>query len=266
MTRWFPGIRMEVIAALLRVSIREAIQYRASFVAEIVVGALSAAGIAAPLFLVYARVPHVAGWTLDEALLVTGFFLLYNGFVSGLVEPNLGAIVDGVRTGALDYLLVRPVDVQWTISFRKIAPSAIWDVLAGVAVIGGALWRLGPPAPLASVVAFGMLTAGIVATYGLWLLVVCTSFWFVRVDNLRFLLGAVTDAGRWPVSVYGRGVRIALTTVIPVALVSSYPAMALLERLDGSLAFGAVATAVVSLVGSRAVLLFALRRYSSASS
>lgn len=266
MTRWLPRIRWEVLGALLRISIREAIQYRASFVAEIVVGALSAAGIAAPLFLVYARVPHVAGWTLDEALLVTGFFLLYNGFVSGLVEPNLGAIVDGVRTGALDYLLVRPVDVQLMISFRKVAPSAIWDVLAGVAVILGALYRLGPPAPAAVVVAFCMLMAGILATYGLWLLVVCTSFWFVRVDNLRFLLGAVTDAGRWPVSVYGRGVRIALTTVIPVALVSSYPAMALLERLDSSLALGAVLTALVSVIGSRAVLLFALRRYTSASS
>ncbi len=266
MSRALSGVRAEVLVALLRVSIREAIQYRASFVAEVLVGALTAAGVAAPLFLVYARVGTVSGWTMEEALLVTGFFLLYNGFVRGLVEPNLGAIVDGVRTGALDYLLIRPVDAQLLISCRKVAPAALWDVLAGVAVIAGALWRVGAPSPVALVAATAMFVAGILATYGLWVLIVCTSFWFVRVDNLRFLLGAVTDAGRWPVSVYGRGVRIALTTIIPVALVSSYPAMALLNRLDGALALGAVATALVSLVGSRAVLLVALRRYSSASS
>lgn len=261
-----PGVRAEVLVALFRVSIREAIQYRASFVAEVLVGALTAAGVAAPLFLVYARVATVAGWTMDEALLVTGFFLLYNGFVRGLVEPNLGAIVDGVRTGALDYLLIRPVDAQLMISFRKVAPTALWDVLAGVAVVGGSLWRLGAPSPMAAAAATAMFVAGILATYGLWLIIVCTSFWFVRVDNLRFLLGAVTDAGRWPVSVYGRGVRIMLTTIIPVSLVSSYPAMALLERLDGRLALGAVATALVSVMGSRAVFRLALRRYSSASS
>lgn len=260
------GVRVEVVWALVRASLLTAVQYRASFVAEFVVGALSAAGVAAPLFLVYARVPEVAGWTLDQALLVTGFFLLYNAFVAGVVEPNLGAVVDGVRTGALDYFLVRPVDAQLLLSLRKVAPSALWELLAGGVVIGVALSRLGAPSPADVALAAALFACGIFATYGLWLLVTCLSFWFVRVDNLRFLLGAITDAGRWPVSVYGRAVRLALTTVVPVALVSSYPAMALLHRLDAALVVGAVAATAAMLVGSRLVLLRALRSYSSASS
>ncbi len=252
--------------ALARVAVMAAMQYRASFVAEMAVGVVAAAGVAAPLFLVYAHVPSVAGWSLDEALLVTAFFLAYNAFVSGVIEPNLGAVVDGVRAGQLDYMLIRPVDAQLLLSFQKVAPAALWELLAGLVVGGVALSRLGLPTPVQALAAAAMLGSGVAATYGLWLLVTCTSFWFVRVDNLRFLLGAITDAGRWPISVYSGWVRIALTTVIPVALVTSYPAMALLGRLDLELAFGSAGVGVASLVVSRRVLFRALAHYTSASS
>ena len=252
--------------ALARVTLMAAMQYRASFVAEMAVGALAAVGVAMPLFLVYAKVPEVAGWTMDEALLVTAFFLAYNAFVAGIIEPNLGAVVDGVRSGALDYMLTKPVDAQLLLSFQKVAPSAVWELFAAVGVGAYALSQVPTPSPVQVVSALAMLVAGIAASYGLWLLVTCTSFWLVRVDNLRFLLGAVTDAGRWPIGVYAGWVRLALTTVIPVALVTSYPAMALLGRLDARLALGAVGTAVVSLVASRLVLKRALAHYTSASS
>jgi ABC-2 type transport system permease protein len=211
-------------------------------------------------------VPQIAGWTLNEALLVTGFFLLYNAFVVGLVEPNLGAVVDGVRSGSLDYMLIRPVDAQLLLSCQRIDPNAIWELLAGGTVVGVASWRLGVSDPVAMAAAGVLLAAGIVATYALWLMVICLSFWFVRVDNLRYLLVAVTDAGRWPVTVYSGWLRVALTTVIPVALVSSYPAMALSGRMDGATAASAVVTALVLVMLSRLVLLRALARYSSASS
>ncbi|MBM4392865.1 MAG: ABC-2 family transporter protein [Deltaproteobacteria bacterium] len=252
--------------ALARVAVMAAMQYRASFLAEMAVGVLAAAGVAAPLFLVYAHVPAVAGWSFEEALLVTAFFLAYNAFVAGIIEPNLGAVVDGVRVGQLDYMLIRPVDAQLLLSFQKVAPAAAWELLASLAVGGVALSRLGPPTPMHALAALAMLGSGVAATYGLWLLVTCTSFWFVRVDNLRFLLGAITDAGRWPIGVYSGWVRIALTTVVPVALVTSYPAMALLGRLDLELALGSVAVAAASLIVSRLVLLRALAHYTSASS
>lgn len=261
MTRFFA-----VVGALVRANLMTAMQYRGSFLAEWLVGGLSAAGLVLPLFLVYARVPQIAGWSFDEALLVTGFFLLYNSFVAGLIEPNLGAVVEGVRTGSLDYMLIRPVDVQLLVSFRKVSPSAAWELIAGLVIVWIAAARIESVSWAAMLVAAVVLLAGVLATYGLWLLVTCLSFWFVRVDNLRYLLGAITDAGRWPVTVYAGWLRIVLTTIIPVALVSSYPAMALLGRLDASTAVQAVGTALGMLALSRFVLLKSLSKYSSASS
>jgi ABC-2 type transport system permease protein len=259
-------VRRDVILALLRVALMTAMQYRASFLLEFFVGAGTTAGVVLPLIFVYGHTADVAGWSLHEAVLVGAFFLILQGLVGGLIEPNLGAIVEGVRSGSLDYLLLKPVDSQLAASFNRIAPARIWDVFGGIAVGAWALSHLPTPTPLGAVLAFILLLSGLGAVYGLWILVVCTSFWFVRVDNLRYLLGAVVDAGRWPVTVYSGWVRFFLTAIIPIALVTSYPAMALLGRIDAVTVAQAVAVSVGMLVVSRMVWVRALGHYTSASS
>jgi ABC-2 type transport system permease protein len=257
---------LPLVLALIRVALMTAWQYRLTAWLELGVGALNAVGVVAPLFIVYSHAPTVAGWSFPEAMLVTAFFLVYGGLVAGIVEPNLGAVVEGVRTGALDYLLVKPADAQLVVSLQRVNPSAAWEVLAGIGVGAWAMSQVGWPSPTAMALACTMLAAGIVAAYGLWLLVVCTSSWFVRVDNLRYLLSAVNDAGRWPISVYRGFARVVLTGIIPVALVTSYPAMALLGRMTAATAFSAVAIAAAMTVVSRFTWSRALRHYSSASS
>lgn len=257
---------MDVVRALLRVSLMTGLQYRASFVAELVTGLLSTVAVVLPLLVVYTHTTEVAGWTRPEAMLVTGFFMVFAGLVGTFVEPNLGAVVDGVRDGGLDYLLVKPVDAQLAVSLRTMDPAQIWEVIGGAVVLGYALGHVPTPTAGAVVAAIAMQVAGLAGMYGLWILVVCTSFWFVRVDNLRFLLSSVSDTGRWPVSVYRGWVRLLLTVVLPVALVTSWPAMALLGRLDGALAAQALAVAAGMLALSRWLWKRALRSYSSASS
>lgn len=252
--------------ALARVSLMTAMQYRASFLVETAVQGLTAAGFVLPLVFVYEHAASVAGWTFHEALLVTCFFLLLQGLVGLLVEPNIGALVEGVRTGTFDFLLLKPADAQLVASVQRIAPARAWDLLAGVILGAWGLSALPTPPPLAFVVSAALLLSGLAAMYGIWVLIVCTSFWFVRVDNLRFLLGSIVDAGRWPVSVYRGWVRTFLTVVVPVAVVTSYPALALLGRMDAALAAQAVGVAAAMLVVSRWAWTRALGHYTSASS
>ena len=261
-----PGRALRVLAALLRVAFMTTAAYRASFLVDVTVGAIASVGVVLPLVFVYAHSSSISGWSFPEALLVTAFFLLLQGLVGMLVEPNLGAVVEGVRSGALDYLVLKPVDAQLVASLQRIAPAKAWDVLAGLGLLLYAQGQLPAFSPSAILAAAALLLCGLAAMYGLWILVVCTSFWFVRVDNLRFLLSSVLDAGRWPVSVYRGWVRLVLTVFVPVAVVTSFPALALLGRLDGALVLQAVAVALGLLGLSRLTWTLALRRYTSASS
>ena len=57
--------------------------------------------------------------------------------------------------------------------------------------------------------------AAVTALYSLWLLVVCTAFHAVKIDNAADLLNAVFDAARWPSSVFRGAVRFVVTFVVP---------------------------------------------------
>ncbi|MCK6502061.1 ABC-2 family transporter protein [Myxococcota bacterium] len=261
-----PARWISVLAALGRVALMNAAAYRASFVVDVLVGAVASVGVVLPLLFVYEHAGSVAGWTLHQALLVTAFFLVLQGLVGLLVEPNLGAVVEGVRSGSLDYLVLKPVDAQLVASLQRVAPAKAWDVLAGLVVGAWALAHLPPPTWQGALLALGLLLAGLAAIYGVWVLVICTSFWFVRVDNLRFLLTAALDAGRWPVGVYRGWVRLLLTVVVPVALVTSFPAMALLGTARPGTVLHALVVAGGLLWASRLTWRGALRHYTSASS
>ncbi len=254
------------IVALIRVSLITAIQYRSNFVVELLVSAGTAFMGLVPLVFVFDHAATLGGWTFHESLLVTAFFLLLSGIVGAFVAPNLNAVVEGVRKGNFDYLLIRPVDAQLLASAQKVAPARLWEVLAGLLVAGFAFRTLPAPTVGGVLAAFAMLLAGLAAMYSVWIGVICLSFRFVRVDNLSFLLTAITDAGRWPITVYKGWARIALTVVVPVALTTSFPAMALLGKMDGALALQALGIAAALLVGSRLAWTRALRRYTSASS
>lgn len=258
---------LAVPAALIRASLSAAMQYRSDFLFEGLTGLLRTVATVAALGLVYAHRTEVAGWSLHEALLVMALFLVMSSLVEAVLEPNLGAVVEAIRNGSLDLLLMKPADAQLLVSASRVAPARLWDALAGIGLAGWSVAQL-PEAPglLDWVAAAVLFACGLVAIYGLWLLAICTSFWFVRVDNLRFLLISVSDAGRWPLPVFAEWVRVLLVVVVPVGVVTTFPAMALRGSLSGTVPLVALAVALGFAVGSRWAWRRALASYTSASS
>lgn len=257
---------VRVILALMRTSLVNAMQYRSDFVVGLVAGLGGTVIATVPLFLVYQHTESVMGWTFVDTLLVMGLYLLMNGLVGTFVEPNLGAVVEGIRTGSLDHVLLKPADGQLLVSLSRVQVDHLWDALGAIVVIGWCLSNLPALAVLDVAVGVLLLMSGLVAIYALWLIAICTSFYFVRVDNLRFLLWSASGAGRWPVAVYGRFIRLVLTFAFPVALVTTFPAVALRGEWSAALVVTGLVTSLAFLLGSRLVWTRSLAAYTSASS
>ena len=84
------------------------------------------------------------------------------------------------------------------------------------------------------------------------------------VERLRaFLAALVVRSG---LRAFAADLGPALAQVIPVAVMTTYPAMALLGRLSAATALFSVGVAIAMLVGSRMVWRAAIRNYTSASS
>jgi ABC-2 type transport system permease protein len=111
-----------------------------------------------------------------------------------------------------------------------------------------------------------LLGAAMLVMYSLWVLVICAAFWVVRLDNLAYLLGSIFDAARWPIDVFRGAWRMVFTFIIPLAVMTTYPARALLGNLDARTSVLAMAGAAAGFFFSRAMWKTALRRYTSASS
>jgi ABC-2 type transport system permease protein len=102
--------------------------------------------------------------------------------------------------------------------------------------------------------------------YSLWFMLSTTSLWFVKIHNVTNLLGGLLEAGRFPVPAYPAIYRVVLTFIVPVALLTTVPASAVLQRPWGVPWLSALLLAGGLAVLSRAFWHFGLRCYTSASS
>ncbi|MGE5186092.1 MAG: ABC transporter permease [Acidobacteriota bacterium] len=258
---------LRLLAIQLRISAASAMAYRANFVIEGIGSLASLALTLLPLFVLFDRRPQVAGWDASSALIVMGYFSALRALLEGIVSPSLVDLVEQIRQGSFDYVLLKPVDAQAMVSASRYEPWKIFDLLGALAVIAYAFALRGSPPGAAHVLGgLALFVAGALAMYSLWIVCAALAFWAGRLDNLIYLLGAIFDTARWPVQVFPGLWRIVFTFVIPIAIMTTFPAMALLGTLDARAAVGTIAGALVMLVVSRLVWRAAIRSYTSASS
>jgi ABC-2 type transport system permease protein len=258
---------LRVAAHLAKASIEAQMQYRADFLLQLGMTVFWVFWNVAPAVVVFTIRPHFAGLGMNEGLLVMAAFLILKAVLEGVISPNLLQIVQHIRTGTLDFVLLKPVDSMLMVSTARWVPAKVIDLFAGIAIGVYAIGRL-DPAPAASSLLLGgaMLGVGVVILYSLWLCVVCTAFWFVRVDNLSFLFTSIFDAGRFPIAVFEGWPRRFLTYVLPVAVMTSFPALATLDKLSTEAAIGAIFGSLLFLFIARRMWRWAVAHYASASS
>lgn len=256
-----------LLAAQLRTSVTTAAAYRFQFILDGVLAVLWIGTGVVPLVVAFDGRRDVGGWTFDQSLVVVGLFTILKAILDGAVNPSLVAIVNQIRTGTLDFVLIKPKDAQFLVCTAKFELWRGIDLLAGVAILVVALSRLGrTPGPFDVALAVGLLFTAIVILYSVWLLVVTSAFWVVRLDNLAFMFNALFDFARWPRAVMRGVLSIVFTLVLPLAVMTSFPAEALFGTLSARDAALAVGLAVVFSVTSRLAFRRALAQYTSASS
>lgn len=262
------GRYSRLLGVQMRASAMTAMQYRVDFLIE---GAMSLWWLGwnlIPLLVLYSERDVIAGdWDFASALVVIGWFTMLRGILEGAINPSLIDVVDRIRTGAFDYTLLKPADAQFLVSTSRFAPWRVVDVIGGVGLIIYAFVRMDRAPSLADVgLALALLASAALVLYSLWILVVSAAFWVVRLDNLTYLFTAVFDAARWPVQVFRGAWRFVFTFVIPLALMTTYPAMAVLGSIDIDTALLSLGGALVFGALARGLWKLAIRNYTSASS
>jgi ABC-2 type transport system permease protein len=258
---------LRLFAVQLRASLQVTMQYRAEFFVGLFMAAFYVFWNLVPMFVLWSQRPTIAGWSLEEAALVTAWFTLLRAVLDGAVQPSLQAVVEHIRKGTLDFVLLKPADAQFLVSTAKFEVFNFVDAMAACALAGWALHRLHRVPRAGEVfVALVLTVAAAALLYALAILVISAAFYVVRLDNLIYLFNSIFDAARWPASVFRGFWRILFTFVVPLALMTTYPALALLGRLRGTTAGFGLGGALAFVLVARAVWKRSIGHYRSASS
>jgi ABC-2 type transport system permease protein len=243
------------------------LEYRLNFWSNIALSLFWLVWAALGVRVFFFHADQIAGWNYYQVLIVIGLFFAMNGYRQAVLETNLGKLSEYVRLGTLDYVLTRPVDSQFLVSLRFIGVFNWGDPLLGLGLITYSCWQLGYVPSVVSITLFGVLClAAMVLMYSIYLLVQTTTFWFVNIEEADTIIWSLVETARFPVSFYKGWLGFVLTAVVPVAFLTTFPAQALLGRLEDWVAAAAVLVAALLFVLSRAFWRYALRFYSGASS
>ncbi|MET0387619.1 MAG: ABC-2 family transporter protein [Polyangiales bacterium] len=258
---------IELLTVQVRASLLLALQYRLDFFMQGALALFWSATALVPLYALFTIRDGVAGWTGNEMLIVVGFFTAHKGVLASVIQPSLTQAVEHIRKGTLDFLLLKPADAQFMISTSKLEPAHAMDVLAGFVIIGWATVRAGfRPSLLDVALALALFLCGLTILYALWILVISLAFRVVKIDNMSYLFVSLFDAARWPSSVFRGALAFLFTYVIPLALMTTYPALAVLGRVRAHDVGVALAVALGLTLTSRFIWTRSIRYYTGASS
>ena len=121
--------------------------------------------------------PVIAEYTYPEALTVVGFFTLLQGILEGAIHPSLATVIEAIRTGTLDFILLKPADAQFLVSTAKFLPWRVTNVIAAGIIFVFAFRQIGtPPSALQLGAAALLFVTSVAILYSLWILTVSAAF------------------------------------------------------------------------------------------
>jgi ABC-2 type transport system permease protein len=275
-----------VFATFARNSLVRNMMFRANFLIECVSSVtwtMMNLGFYLLIFRYTSSIGQNTGWGEWEFFAFLATTMLVNSLVQAFFMPNCEDISELIRTGGLDFALLKPIDTQFLISLEKIDWSSLANFVAGLVLLVVSLTHMTvrPEQPLVLTPAMVVLyvfyvLCGVAILYSLMISLSATSIWLGQNRSLYDFWFYITNFSRYPMEIYqgpyGTPLRVACTYIIPVLIVVNVPAQIIARPISPTgqsvwpLAVFALLATAGSLAFSRWVFQASLRSYRSASS
>ncbi len=220
---------------------------------------------------IFSKTPDIRGWNEHQYLFLMGTHLLVSSLFEAFFLGNLWRIGGLVRTGDLDFVLMRPASAQFLLSFERVDFAALANVPVGAALCVGAVVAQATTITSARVVLFlALIGVGVLILYSLLFMFAVTSIWLIRQTGIDHLWFYTVSLSRYPAEIYrrfaGGTLWFGLVFVAPVLMVTNLPANVMVRSFEPFMVGYVVASSFVLLGLSTVVFRVALRWYRSASS
>lgn len=225
------GIRLYL--NLIGAHVRAQMQYKLSFVADVLSTLLGMLLEFASVWVLFAHIATLGGWSFPEVAFLYGTAELSLSLAQ-MLTSGFDYLPDAVRLGQFDGVLIRPRGLFFQVLAWRLSIRRVGRALQGVLVLGLALGWLGISWDLGHWLFLGWtLLGGTLLFAGLFVVGATASFWTVEsLEAFNILTYGGSTLISYPLNIYAEWLRNAFLFVVPLGFVNFYPALLLLGKED----------------------------------
>ncbi len=225
----------QVYAQYWRINLLTTLEYRTNFILWLGFTVVYHGSAIAALWITLNNFPSMNGWDFRNMAFLYALWMTAHGLNTTFFS-TVGEIPDWIRDGEFDRFLVRPLDALFQVITTpgSIFPDELILALSllTVATIANHI----AITPLVLLLIALVVIGGALIELSISLLIATVAFWFVQVDALRWMiLQLEQEFTRYPLSIYGRGVRLLLAFVIPFGFMNYFPAAYFLGKTENGI-------------------------------
>ena len=257
---------LRIYAMLVRMNVMSQMEYRANFVTGILMELGYLVVKILYVLVAFRAGRRIAGFSPDEILVFVGTFVLVTGFYAGVFMMNLFQLSTLVRDGSFDVLMTKPISLQFLATFRR-SDIGIFliDSVAGIVMVAIGLARIGGSLDVARTMGYAVFVAsGAAVGYALYLIPQSLVFRIVNATSIAEFTDSFWDFNNVPMIVYGKVGRAIGVFVIPMFVITSFPALFVLGRMTPLYMIWGLAAPFLFLGIARLCWRSGIRHYTSA--
>jgi ABC-2 type transport system permease protein len=258
---------IRIYGMLVRMNVMSQMEYRTNFVTGIMMELGYLVVKILYILVTYRAGRSIAGFTPDQILVFIGTFVLVTGFYAGVFMMNFFQLSPMVRDGSFDTLMTKPVSLQFMATFRR-SDIGIFTIDAGAGLILTAIGmvRLGGSIDVLRIAGYALFVAsGSAVGYALYLIPQSFVFRVINSTAIAEFTDSFWDFNNVPMVVYGRIGQAIGVYLIPMFVVTSFPALFALGKLDTVSTIWGIAAPFLFLGIARLFWKSGIRNYTSAS-
>ena len=220
---------LHLLSSIFKYSLSRDMEYKTNFVGSLFVDAIYYSTWYYFFEIIYSKTTMLGDFD-REAILVFLIATFFTDTLFMMLFDGAGQLREHIRTGSLDFILLRPVNSQFLISFRYIRSYTIVSLFALSIILYNILIAFHPNSlNILNITLFIVsLFLGTLIWYCFEFITSCLTFYFRDFRTGGWLTHEIMKFSMRPDSIYQGFIRKILFTILPMALVASVPSRLLL--------------------------------------
>lgn len=218
------------------IKMKEAATYRVAFINNLLAQLFAYLVTLININLLLSKIGSLNGWDVNEILLLWALNVFSYGITGLFIYTGCNKLESELINGKFDIYLSKPRSVFWNYMFHNLSPVFILHIGFSSILLGYVFSMNEVRYTFLKVLYILVLLICAVCVQSCIMVILgSVSFWWMKSGNIvDTAIYGLRNFTTYPLSIYGKGIKFIMIFIIPYAFVSYFPALYILDKVEGS--------------------------------